>query len=223
MCLVTPPSGHGCYKLNIVSANIHGFHTNVGELMHRFTLKNDANLVFVRETFLDDRVPATYARVKGYLTWIRKDCSTHDGGLAFCLSVAVLDMPIPMELEMILLKLVWGTALLQFLTDNMDCLLTTHQCENMIILGDLNPHGVQHAFDSLLEVFDLTNPVTFLTHRSSSTLDPVITDLTAHEVHCSSLGPVGSSDHIGILTRIFFKRPRDDISTRTLWQWDKAN
>ena len=53
-------------ELRIVSANVRGFHTNVGELTHRFILKNNADLVFVCETFLDDSVPKTYARVKGY-------------------------------------------------------------------------------------------------------------------------------------------------------------
>lgn len=53
-------------KIPIVTANVRGFHINVAELTHRFILKNNADIVFVSETFLDDRVPEHYARVKGY-------------------------------------------------------------------------------------------------------------------------------------------------------------
>ena len=51
--------------LNIVSANVRGFHTNVGELTHKFVRGNDADIVFVCEIFLDSRVPSNYARIKG--------------------------------------------------------------------------------------------------------------------------------------------------------------
>ena len=230
--------------MTLVTANIRGFHTNVGELTHRFILKNSADLVFVCETFLDNSVPKTYARVKGYSAWVRKDRSTQGGGVAFCyktsLNVVVLDTPIPAGLEVILLKVVGaegrgtlcvgcyrppsqGTAVLDYLTNNIDSLLTTHHCDNIIIVGDLNPRGVQHAFNSLLDVFDLTNHVTFPTHRSGSILDPVITDLEAHEVKCSPLGPVGTSDHEAILTKISLLRSCDESTSRTIWQWEKAD
>lgn len=48
-----------------MSANVRGFHTNVGELTHRFIHVKKADIVFVSETFLDANVPASYARVKG--------------------------------------------------------------------------------------------------------------------------------------------------------------
>lgn len=41
----------------IVSANLRGFHTNVGELTHSFAKVNNADIVFVSETFLDNNVP----------------------------------------------------------------------------------------------------------------------------------------------------------------------
>ncbi|MPC66707.1 hypothetical protein E2C01_060859 [Portunus trituberculatus] len=170
--------------LRIVSANVRGFHTNVGELTHRFVRTNKPDLVFVTETFLDDNIPSTYARIQGYSTWIRKDRSTQE---------------------------------------NIDHLMTVHQCDNVLILGDLNPPGKKNAFESLLTVFDLQYHVTFPTHRSGSSLDPVITDFTSHEVTCSALGPVGTSDHEAILTRISFKRPQEVCVTRTLWQWEDAD
>ena len=56
-----------------------------------------------------------------------------------------------------------------------------------------------------------------------SILDPVVTDLPPQEVRCFPTGTVGSSDHEAILTRITFRRIRDESSTCTLWQWEYAN
>ena len=227
-----------------MSANVRGFHTNVGELTHRFVRMKNADLVFVSETFLDANVPKSYARIKGYTHWIRKDRSTQGGGVAFCyktsLPAVVLETPIPAELEIILMKIIQrggrgilcigcyrppsqGTGLTDYLMDNLDRLLTEHQCDSVIIVGDLNLRGIRQSFCSLLDVFDLHNHVTFPTHRSGSSPDAVVTDLPSHEVSCSSLGPVGSSDHEAILTRINFRSPREQSTSRTLWQWEDAD
>ncbi|MPC50071.1 hypothetical protein E2C01_043892 [Portunus trituberculatus] len=96
-------------ELRIVSANVRGFHTNVGELTHRFVRTNKSDLVFVTETLLDDNIPSTYARIQGYSTWIRKDRSTQGGGAALChktsLGLIVVDTPIPEHLELIIFKI----------------------------------------------------------------------------------------------------------------------
>ncbi|MPC86799.1 hypothetical protein E2C01_081635 [Portunus trituberculatus] len=60
-------------------------------------------------------------------------------------------------------------------------------------------------------VYNLSNHVTFPMYRSGSILDPVVTDVPPLLVHGV------------ILTRITFRRPRDESSTRTLWQWEDAN
>lgn len=101
--------------------------------------------------------------------------------------------------------------------------MSGRQCDNMIIFGNLNPRGIQAAFDSPLVVFDLQNYVSFPTHRASSSLDSVMTDFPSHEVRCSPLGPVGSSDHEAILTKIRFRRPREESMTRMPWQWESAD
>ncbi|KAK4317990.1 hypothetical protein Pmani_010946 [Petrolisthes manimaculis] len=116
-----------------------------------------------------------------------------------------------------------GTVLIDYLLTNLDRLMTDHHCKFVIFLGDLNQRGIQHSFDSLLAVFNLQNYVSFPTHRSGSSIDPVVTDLPSHEIQCSSMGPVGSSDHEAILTKITFKRPRDESITPTLWQWKSAD
>ena len=179
-------------ELRIVSANVRGFHTNVGELTHRFVGTKNPDIVFVTETFLDDNIPPTYARIQGYSTWIRKDRSTQGCGVALChktfLDLIVLDTPIPERLEMLIFKIkgdggrsilcmgcyrppTQGIVLVDFITENIDHLMTAHQCENVLILGDLNPPGIQNAFESLLTVFDLQNHIsTNRLHLSRSDL-----------------------------------------------------
>ena len=93
----------------------------------------------------------------------------------------------------------------------------------MVIIGDLNQHRVREAFNTLLVVHDLHNHVTFPTHISGSSLDPVVTDLPSHTVQCQPMDFVGTSDHVAVLTRITFRRPRDESYTRTLWKWEAAN
>ena len=148
--------------LNIVSANVRGFPTNVGEHTHRFVRRNDADIVFVCEPFLDSGVPSNYVRIKGYSKWVRKDRSSHGGGVAFCyktlLNVVILDTPIPPWFEILMIKIInkdghgtlcigcyrslsQGAAVMDFLNENLDHLITTHRCDSVIILGDLNRVG----------------------------------------------------------------------------------
>lgn len=93
-----------------MSANVRGFHANVGELKDRFVLPNNADIMFVCEAFLDGTVPDSYARVRGYASWIRKDHSTEGGGVAFCYeaspNVIFLSSHIPAELDVLTLKIV---------------------------------------------------------------------------------------------------------------------
>lgn len=42
-----------------LSTNVREFHTNVGELKHRFVCLKNADIVFVSETFLDTYVPTS--------------------------------------------------------------------------------------------------------------------------------------------------------------------
>ena len=155
--------------------------------------------MFVREAFIDDKEPSTYARVRGYSTWIRKDRSTQDGGVAFyhkeSLNVQVVEpaLPVPRDLELITLKIIesngkelfcvgcyrpprQGSVLLDYLTENLCTMLTANQCDSVVVLGDLNQYMVQDAINTLLVVHNLQNHITFPTHHSGSSLDPVVTD-----------------------------------------------
>ena len=236
----------GNSELKIVSANVRGFHTNIAELSHSVITRHRADVVFVCETFLDDNVPPSYARIRGYSAWLRKDRSTQGGGVAFChketINAQVVEppVPVPSELEILTMKIIdsegkgllcvgcyrppsQGTTLLDFLTVNLDAIMTASQCDSVVIVGDLNQHRVRDAFNTLLVVHDLHNHVTFPTHISGSSLDPVVTDLPPHTVQCQPMDFVGTSDHVAVLTRIAFRRPREESYTRTLWKWEAAN
>ena len=102
-------------------------------------------------------------------------------------------------------------------------MMVGNQCEYVIIVGDLNQNTMHETFNTLLVVHDLHNHVTFPTHSSGSSLDPAVTNLPLNIIQCSSLGFVGISDHVAVLRRITFKRPREECYTHTLWRWEKVN
>ncbi|XP_045109715.1 uncharacterized protein LOC123503780 [Portunus trituberculatus] len=142
-------------EVKIVSANLRGFHTNVGEITHNVIIKHRADIAFVCETFLDVSVPVNYVRVRGYSAWQRKDRSTQGGGVAFCyketLNVKVIEpaKPVPEELELLVLKVTdrngkgllcvgcyrppsQGTLLIDYLTVNIDAMMVANKCENTL-------------------------------------------------------------------------------------------
>ena len=51
-------------ELTIVSTNVRGFHTNIVELTHNVITRHRADIVFMFETFLDDNVLPSYARIR---------------------------------------------------------------------------------------------------------------------------------------------------------------
>ncbi|XP_050721117.1 uncharacterized protein LOC127000986 [Eriocheir sinensis] len=116
-----------------------------------------------------------------------------------------------------------GGEPIHFLHTNLDQLMQQHSCSHILIVGDLNQHLVARVFDDLLTVHGLTNHVTFPTHNSGSSLDPVISDLPEDIVTCRPLGAVGSSDHLAVLSTIQVATLRDAPMMRTNWLWGKAD
>ena len=55
----------------MVSANVRGLRTNVGDLSHNFVLRQSADIVAVTETWLSDEVEPTFGRISGYSQWVR--------------------------------------------------------------------------------------------------------------------------------------------------------
>nr|XP_045603079.1 uncharacterized protein LOC123761179 [Procambarus clarkii] len=231
-------------SISILSANIRGFMTNVGDLTHSFVNTHRPDVVVVLETFLDDRTPENFATIAGYTSWLRRDRQGQGGGVAVCTSKSVyaqhIDVVIPGHLEIMFFKVClnpgtsillcamyrpqWqGASPITFLMDNLDSLLMQHNCQHIIIVGDLNQYLIQRDFDELLAVFNLENFVSFPTHISGSSLDPVVTDLPANIVNCRPLGYVGSSDHQAVFTTLAIPTDRGEESVRTTWLWDRGN
>lgn len=231
--------------LSIISANVRGFQTNVGDLTHSFVIPKRADIVATVETFLNATVPENYGQISGYSKWFRKDRSTGNfGGIAVCfrkgLHVQPLAVDLPDHLELSFFRL-WinmneavlfcicyrpqwqGSEPVVYLQNNLDDILHRFLCKRVILVGDMNQHLVARPFEELLTVYGLRNHVDFPTHISGSSLDPVITDLPEDIVSCHALGTVGSSDHYAIYTKINMETSRDKAVTRTIWMWDKGD
>ena len=231
-------------SLRILSANLRGFRTNVGELTHA-ALRNKADIVVAVETFLNDDCVTSCDRIPGYCHWMRRDrASGPGGGVALChregLQIQLLTVPAPEEMEVMFLRLLlddgtavllcvlyrpqWhGSAPLTFLTDNLDALLHTHGCQHTIIIGDLNQHLVHRAYTELTVVHGLTNHVHFATHIRGASLDPVLTDLPGDSVLCTQLPRIGSSDHNAVLCAVGLNPACEDTSQRVIWLWEHAD
>lgn len=232
-------------KLTIVSANVRGLQTNIGDLTHSHVLPHNPDVVAAVETFLNASVPENHGHIQGYTKWYRRDRARGTfGGVAVCfrsmLQFKIIDVTMPEHLELMFFKL-WtrggdaillcvcyrpqwqGREPLLFLHTNLDALMQQHSCKRTIILGDMNQHLVARTYDELLSDYGLTNHVDFPTHISGSSLDPVLTDLPASVVTCRSTGSVGSSDHFAVLTTIKLAVDRDEGVSRSNWLWRQAD
>ena len=240
-----PDTNRTMDNLSILSANVRGFQTNLGDLTHSLVLPLKPDIIATVETFLNPTVPDNYGKISGYTKWHRRDRTNRAcGGIAVCFKNTIqaqpLEVELPNHLELSFFKL-WanshealllcvcyrpqwqGSEPLIFLQDNLDSLLLQFSCKNTIIVGDLNQHLVARAFDDLLDIHGLANHVDFPTHISGSSLDPVITDLPEGVVKCRSKGTVGSSDHFAVHTLLNINAMREEAAARTVWQWDRGD
>ena len=115
------------------------------------------------------------------------------------------------------------SAPINFLTDNLDAIMETHNCQNVIIVGDLNQHLVQRAFNDMMAVHGLTNHVNFPTHELGGSLDPVVTDLPDSDIACRPLDRVGSSDHFAVMTNVNLNAALEEGTERMTWIWRHAD
>ncbi|XP_050730057.1 uncharacterized protein LOC127005333 [Eriocheir sinensis] len=231
-------------SLRILSANVRGFRTNVGELTQA-VLRNRADVVVAVETFLNDECVTMCDRIPGYCHWERRDWTDRQGGgVAVCyredLQLQPLSAPVAEHIEAMFCRLLladmsavllvalyrpqWqGSEPLTFLTDQLDTILATYDCQSTAIVGDMNQHMVSRAFTELTVVHGLTNHVTFPTHVGGGSLDPVLTDLPGDSVHCRPLERIGSSDHNAVLTELGLNPSPEEARQRVIWLWQRAD
>ena len=229
----------------LVSANVRGLRTNLGELSHNFVLRQKADIVAVSETWLNSNVEPTYGKIPGYTHWVRKDRTGRTGGgVAACfksdLQTQELSPNLPHLMEALFFRVVLrnnsglllcvlyrpprqGRTVFEYLAEELDNLLLLYSCKNILIVGDLNFHVEQQAYNNLLSVQGLVNHVTFPTHERGGLLDPVLTDIPEANIKCQQLDQVGSSDHHAVLTLIDLDTARESAVPRTIWLWDKAD
>ncbi|KAK3878629.1 hypothetical protein Pcinc_016760 [Petrolisthes cinctipes] len=67
--------GPGCarHQLKILSANVRGLRTNIGDLTHNCVLRHSIDIVVVTETWLNSEVEPTFGKICGYTNWTRRD------------------------------------------------------------------------------------------------------------------------------------------------------
>ena len=225
-----------------MSANVRGLRSNLGDLTHNFVLRHQVDIVAVSETWLNGEVESSYGKIPGYSQWTRKDREDRaGGGVATCFKDGLQVQDIHVEaphLEAQFFRVVLedntglllcvmyrppkqGRSQLDFLTEELDTLLSRHKCRHAMIVGDLNPHLEKEAFENLLLVHGLQNHVTFPTHERGGLLDPVLTDLPDTTIACQQLGTVGSSDHHAVLTQVTLTLAREKAVPRTVWLWQR--
>ncbi|MPC51035.1 hypothetical protein E2C01_044872 [Portunus trituberculatus] len=172
----TPRSRH---QLTVLSANVRGLRTNIGDLTHSFVLRHRVDIAVATETWLNSDVEPTFGKIAGYTHWIRRDRQGRQGGgVAVCLKKGVqaqtLDIVTPPETEALFLRVVLadssaillcatyrlprqGPAFLDFLTEHLDDLQTRHNCRHFLIVGNLNHQVEGAAYENLLTVQGLTD------------------------------------------------------------------
>ncbi|KAK3867727.1 hypothetical protein Pcinc_026836 [Petrolisthes cinctipes] len=222
-----------------------GLQTNIGDLIHSYVIPYTPDVIATVETFLNPTIPTNFGHIQGYSGWHRRDRANGTfGGIAVCfregLAVEALDVDMDRHLELMFFRL-WtrqrdtillcicyhpqwqGSDPIHFLHTNLDTLLLQHSCKHLVVIGDMNQHLVARDSEELLTMYGLSNHVTFPTHTSGSSLDPVITDLPDGIITCHPLGMVGSSDHSAILTTINTTADNDEATARVNWLWSRGD
>ena len=191
--------------IKIISANIRGFRTNIGEFTHNFVLKESADIVFVSETFLDDSFFATFGLIPGYSVWHRKDRNQDGGGVALCCKsgtrLQILEEVIPENLESIIFLFYdasgiptlgfgvyrppsQGLSALNYIHDKCDAIMAKYKVNHVIVFGDLNPRNIQPHFNNFVHIMNFENHGNFSTHVAGGMLDPVLSDLGSDHIMC---------------------------------------
>ncbi|KAG0713285.1 hypothetical protein GWK47_016534 [Chionoecetes opilio] len=146
------------HTLKIISANVRGLRTNIGDLTHNCVLRHSADVVVVTETWLNNEVEPTFGKIRGYTQWNRRDRPERaGGGVTVCFKEEVqaqhLDVVPPPHMEVMFFRVLLadrsaillcamyrpprqGPASLQYLTGALDDLmLEHHHCRHVLVVA----------------------------------------------------------------------------------------
>lgn len=96
-----------------------------------------------------------------------------------------------------------------------------HECENVVIVSDLNQHMVIRAFIELTVVQGLHNHVD--SPLDPPSLDPVVIDLPGDCVQCRPLDCIGNSDHHAVFSIVNPAPARNEDHQQVIWIWNRAD
>ncbi len=99
------------HQFKVISANVRGLRTNIGDLTHNCVLRHGADAVVVTETWLNGDVEPSFGKIGGYTHWARRDRQNRaGGGVAVCFREGVqaqqLDVDTPPQLEVMFFRVV---------------------------------------------------------------------------------------------------------------------
>ena len=99
-------------QLTIISANVRGLQTNIGDLVNSHVIPRTPDIVATVETFMNESIPDNFGHMGGYTRWYRRDRTGGTfGGVAVSfhksLSVQPLDIALPNHLEIMFFK-IWA-------------------------------------------------------------------------------------------------------------------
>ena len=237
--------------LKIISVNIRGLRSNIGDLAH-LCVTDKPHVVVVVETFLDSSVSDSdeCISIPGYSIACRKDRNADGGGIAvFCLEgVAIYhdDSYDPSHLEVMWFSIILkeqnllvsavyrppraGDEVFHYLDSMAIQRIDDFDAKSLCLLGDFNVHhkdwlGSPNTDRSGKLLLELCNSMNLIQAVTEPTRSKAILDLVLTDVRvkCTTRAPCGTSDHNPILIEIEKQIFRDKPYRRKVWKYKHAD
>ena len=242
--------GESSNMLQIIYFNVRSLLPKVSELQ-LLCLTENPDVVCVTETWLDVDVDDCEIEIPGYLC-CRLDRNRHGGGLITYFKSTmdykcVLSGPNGLELFFFLLhngncKICLGllyrppsspSSVFDSLYNTISS-LDPSWLSNLVLLGDFNVdfynpcHHLYSKLQCMLSTFSLFQVVTEHTHfgpHGTSLIDLILLSQPSQLLRCTTIPPLGNSDHYGIYTalkwRVFKKKVISN--SRLIWRYKYAD
>lgn len=237
-------------QLSIIYFNARSLLPKINELQ-ALCLTLDPDVVCITESWLAENIEDLEIEIPGY-SCTRLDRDRHGGGLVTYIRDTIEYKSIllgPGNLEFSIISLYKSNcrvciALLyrppSCPVTVFDTLFTTLQSldaglfSNFVLLGDFNidfcnPHHYLYSrLASMLSTFSLTQVVSDYTHHGphgDSLIDLVLLSQPSQLIDCSTIPPLGNSDHLGIAVTLKWRLTSKQHTNkpRSIWRYKYAN